>query len=520
MKHLYALLFLFLFLACNPSDDAFMADYEEPKPPAYYPHGVTYEIFVQSWADTNKDGIGDFQGVIQSLDYLEDLGVEAIWFMPIHPSPSYHKYDVTDYYDVHPDYGSMDDFRELVEEAHKRDIHIIMDLVVNHSSNQHPWFIEAAKGTTNPFRDYYVWANRDSIADEIAKKEITLDSDNIRQWHPNGNDSEHYYGFFTGEMPDLNFDNPELRQEIYKIGRFWLEEIGVDGFRLDAAKHIYPDDQPEDNHAFWAEFRQEMEKVKPDVYLVGEIWGQKELLAPYFKGLQAVFNFDWWFAMNDLFNERGVKDFAQNHQEARKLYAQFRPDFIDPIFLGNHDQNRILSVLEGDTAQQKLALALLMTSPGAPYLYYGEEIGMLGAKPDPNIREPFLWDQKERDSLRTRWINPVYSTDKTVVPLAQQMQDFNSLYHYYRYWIHLRRWQPVLAMGEIRPIDADHPHVLAFRREFDGEVLEVYHNFGGDTLQLEVPSGMVPLAVNKAHLNGRVLTLRAFGSAVLEPLSE
>lgn len=518
MKIASILMAMLLFLACKGPENDYLANYEEPKPPAYYPHGITYEIFVQSWADTDGDGIGDFNGVTQSLDYLEDLGVEAIWFMPIQPSPSYHKYDVTDYYAVHPDYGTMDDFRRLVDQAHKRDIRIIMDLVVNHSSNHHPWFKEASSSTDNPFRDYYVWAERDSIADQIAKKQITLDSDNIRQWHPNGEDKEHYYGFFTGEMPDLNFDNPKVREEIYEIGRFWLEEIGVDGFRLDAAKHIYPDDRPEDNHAFWKEFRMEMEKVKPDVYLVGEVWGEKEMLAPYYQGLQAVFNFDWWFAMNNLFQGRGVETFAQNHQEARQLYAQFRPDYIDPVFLGNHDQNRILSVLEGDTARQKLALALLMTSPGAPYLYYGEEIGMLGAKPDPNIREPFLWDLKEKDSLRTTWITPRFSTDDTVVPLALQKADFNSLYHFYRYWIHLRRWQPILAKGGISPILHKHPGLLAFYRDLAGEKLEVYHNFSDETLELEVPPGMLPLAVHKAGLQGRILTLKAYGSAVLEPL--
>lgn len=488
---------------------------QEPELPSYYPNGVTYEIFVQSWADTDGDGIGDFNGVTASLDYLKDLGIEAIWFMPIHPSPSYHKYDVTDYYDVHPDYGTMDDFRRLVSEAHRRGIRIIMDFVVNHTSNEHPWFLEASKGKDNPYRNYYVWADRDSIADQIAKKEITLDSDNIRQWHPNQDDLQHYYGFFTGTMPDLNFDNPKVREEIYRIGRFWLEEVGVDGFRLDAAKHIFPDDRPEDNHAFWREFAEEMKKAKPDVYLVGEIWGKKEMLAPYFGGLQAVFNFDWWFAINDALKGRGVESFAANHLEARNTFRSFRPDFIDPIFLGNHDQNRILSELQGDTAINKLGLAVMMTSPGAPYLYYGEEIGMFGAKPDPNIREPFLWDFKERDTLRTTWIEPVFATDEAVMPLRPQMDDFNSLYHHYRYWIHLRRWHPVLSIGEMELLSQDLDGVLSFYRVLGDRNAEVHHNFNSYSVEIPVPRGYELLAGHKAQWAGGKLRLLSYGSAVL-----
>ena len=173
-----------------------------------WPNGTMYEIFVQSFADSNGDGIGDINGMTSKLDYLEDLGIKGIWLMPMGPSPSYHKYDVTDYYDIHPDYGTLDDFKHFVAEAHKRDIKIVMDFVINHSSNQHPWFIEAKKSKSSPYRDYYVWANIDSIKDQLAKKVITLDSDNITQWHQNEGDEEYYYGFFSGRMPDLNYDNP------------------------------------------------------------------------------------------------------------------------------------------------------------------------------------------------------------------------------------------------------------------------------------------------------------------------
>ena len=172
-----------------------------------WPYGVKYEIFVQSFADGNDDGIGDFKGLTAKLDYLSDLGINGIWLMPIMNSPTYHKYDVTDYKSIHPDYGTEEDFKHFVEEAHKRNIKVIVDLILNHTGSDHPWFQAAMLDKKSPYRDYYVWARKDSIRAQISKKTTSLDSDNITQWHPVNGDtlSEHYYGFFWGGMPDLEF---------------------------------------------------------------------------------------------------------------------------------------------------------------------------------------------------------------------------------------------------------------------------------------------------------------------------
>lgn len=351
---------------------------KNPEVKDYWPQaGVTYEIFVQSFNDSDGDGIGDLNGVTEKLDYVKDLGANAIWFMPIMPSPSYHKYDVTDYKAIHPDYGTMEDFKNLLEEAHKRDIKIVIDLIINHSGSGHPWFEEARKGRDNPYRDYYVWAQKDTIAESINKKVITLDSDNIRQWHDPGNGEDFYYGFFTGEMPDLNYDNPKVREEIYDIGRFWLEEIGVDGFRLDAAKHIFPDDRPLDNHAFWKEFRAKMEAIKPDVYLVGEVYDKKEIVAPYLPGLPALFNFDFHYTLLEALNTENGMLLAKKQKEILDFYQGITPNFVDATISSNHDQPRLLNELGSDPDRFKQASAILLTMPGAPYLYYGEEIGML-----------------------------------------------------------------------------------------------------------------------------------------------
>lgn len=457
----------------------------------YWPKaGVTYEIFVQSFSDSNGDGIGDFNGVTEKLDYIKELGANAIWFMPIMPSPTYHKYDVTDYKAVHPDYGTMADFKRLLDEAHKRDIKVVIDMIINHTSTEHPWFQASKSGRENDFRDYYVWAQKDTIATYLNKKTVTLDSDNIRQWHDPGQGQDYYYGFFWGGMPDLNFDSPEVRKEIVDIGRFWLEEVGVDGFRLDAAKHIFPDDRPLDNHAFWKEFRREMEAIKPDVYLVGEVYDRKEIVAPYLPGLPALFNFDFHYTLIEALNTENGQVLYQKQKDVLDFYQGITTDFIDATFSSNHDQPRLLNDLKQDPAKYKQALAILMTLPGAPYLYYGEEIGMLGLKPDEQIREPFLWDTKEKDTQRARWIEPKYSTDATVTPLEQQRVDGSSYFNHYKKVIALRQSNPALAIGSLESVKQTYPKsVMAFvRRSADQEVVVVHH-LGKESLELPIPEG-------------------------------
>jgi len=206
-----------------------------------WPRGITYEIFVQSFADSNGDGIGDIKGMISKLDYLQELGVEGIWLMPMNPSPSYHKYDVSDYYDIHPDYGTLADFKNFVMEAHKRNIKVVMDMVLNHSSNQNPWFKEALKDEHIKYWDYYVWTHKNDP--KVQPATVTSADGTQRRVRSNWSAAENsdylYFSHFGRNMPDLNFDNPKLQQEIFKVGKFWLSEAGVDGFRLDAARHVF-----------------------------------------------------------------------------------------------------------------------------------------------------------------------------------------------------------------------------------------------------------------------------------------
>ncbi|MCH8525118.1 MAG: DUF3459 domain-containing protein [Balneolales bacterium] len=470
----FVLVTLCVTLGCSDtSDRSFQAE---------WPYAVSYEIFVRSFADSNGDGIGDIRGMTAKLDYLQDLGIQSIWMMPIHPSPTYHKYDVTDYKGIHPDYGTMDDFKYFLAEAHKRDIRVVIDLVINHSSNQHPWFLAALEDSTSMYFDFYVWEREEDIASMYVTADQTgPDSDNLRRWNStDAYDDLFYYSYFWSGMPDLNFDNPVLRDTIYEIGRFWLE-MGVDGFRLDAAKHIFPDDRAEDNHAFWEEFRAEMERVNPDVLLVGEVWASTEIVKPYLTGLRSLFNFDLGYAIIDAVQSGRGAGLASRHAEILNAYLSVTDDFVDATFITNHDQTRIMSQLQ-DENKARSAASILLTLPGSPYLYYGEEIGMFGAKPDPNIREPMLWNTPELDSMRTSWRTPRYSTDETVVPAFVQLEDPNSLLNHYRSLIHLRNGSPALTLGTLYPVDRADERLVAFERLHDREQVLVLHNVSAETV--------------------------------------
>ena len=490
-----------------------------------WPYGVNYEIFVRSFADSDGDGIGDFNGLTAKLDYLKELGIGGIWLMPIMPSPTYHKYDVIDYKAVDKEYGSEEDFQRLVEEAHKRGIRILVDLIVNHTGSAHPWFKSAMEGKDSPYRNYYVWANKDSIRQEISKKSTSLDSDNITQWHPVNGDTlaEHYYGFFWGGMPDLNLDNPLVRQEFVDIGNYWLTDMHVDGFRLDAAKHIFPTERAADNHAFWIWFRNEMQKINPDVYLVGEVWSNAADVAPYLKGLPALFNFDMGYAITRVVQAgKDTVGLIHTYAEIDNFYTQSTNEFIDATFLKNHDQNRILSELGGDLNKARVAAAILLTLPGTPYLYYGEEIGMLGVKPDEYIREPFIWDFDKQDKMQTTWEVPVYSNDHTVTPLTKQQESDSSIYHFYRQFIHYRNASKILTYGRIEEAPLAIQEVVSFLRDKDGEKRLVLHNVSDVAITIELTGPLAQFkkvefdSSHSSELKNDELNLPAYASVILK----
>lgn len=496
---------------------------QEPKTAAQWPYGVNYEVFVMAFADSNGDGKGDLKGLTAKLDYIKSLGVGGIWLMPIMPSDTYHKYHVIDYKNIDPDYGTIADFKTFIAEAHKRNIKVIIDLVVNHSGDNHPWFLESKKGPDNPYREYYVWKKKADVRSDMNKRATHFDSDNIQQWHAVNGDTlgEHYYGYFNGMTPDLNLDSKKVRDEVIDISKFWLTEMQVDGFRLDAARHVFPTDREKDNHAFWEWFRAEMLKIKPDVYLVGEVWQPAEVVAPYLKGLPALFNFDMGYAITGTVQQSAdSNNLVKRYKEINDYYKTITPDFIDATFIKNHDQNRILSELGGNTNKMKVAAGILFTLPGTPYVYYGEEIGMLGMKPDPQIREPFVWDSAGKDPLQTSWAPAVHSTDKTVVPQAAQENDPNSLLNFYRKWIAYRNTSMALTYGSLELSPYQDVRVVSMIRAKDNEKVLAMHNLSNTVISIDLSLlqgfSEVDFGVENPRIESGKLILPAYSSVVLK----
>ncbi|MDQ6423156.1 alpha-amylase family glycosyl hydrolase [Paenibacillus sp. LHD-117] len=504
---------------------------QTPVPASYevdeQPSRVFYEIFVRSFYDTNGDGIGDLNGVTEKLDYLDELGVGGIWLMPINASPSYHGYDVTDYYTVNPEYGTLEDLKRLLDEAHKRDIEVIMDLVVNHTSSEHPWFKDALANPDSPYRSWYT----------IAGKDEQLQADGAvggNPWHPYG--SLKYLGVFWSGMPDLNFEEPKVREEMIKIGRYWLDQ-GLDGFRLDAAKHIYGDfastvNKPEvqaDNLAWWQEFRAGLAAAKQDVYLIGEVWDSVSVIAPYFdKALDSAFHFDLAGKLISAAQTERDPDLAYSLGRVYGAYeAKSGGAFLDAPFLSNHDQNRVMSMLGGNLDHARMAASLLLTLPGTPFLYYGEEIGMTGMKPDEYIREPMLWHASaEGGEGQTSWIAPRFALPGSGVSVESQLNDESSLLAHYKTLIGWRNEEPALrdgGIGEYKMAEAI-AGVSAYVRMTKSERALVVHNLTGETRTAELTASdtfgefkeIVRSTNDGAKLEGATLSLPPYSTVILK----
>ncbi len=449
------LLLILLIPSCAPAAPTVVpTPSAEATPEIWWSNAVFYEIFVRSFNDSDGDGVGDFNGITQKLDYLQELGITAVWLMPIFPSPSYHGYDVTDYYDVNPQYGTMDDFKNLVTEAHKRDINIILDLVINHTSDKHPWFKEAKKDPNSPYRDWYIWSETDLNYEGPWGQRV---------WH--SSTTGFYYGIFEAFMPDLNYNNPEVTQEMNKIAAFWLTDVGVDGFRLDAAKHLIEEGTVQQNTQathlwFQNEFYPAYKAVDPEAMTVGELFGDGlNTIATYVKNDQ--FDLAFNFQLANSFIDAAYTGKAGTLPNTLKVSDKAIPDHEYATFLTNHDQNRVMSQLNGDVNKAKLAAFLLLTSPGTPFIYYGEEIGMQGKKPDENIRLPMQWSAEANAGFTTGrpWRAP--GTDFETVNVAAQTGTADSLLEHYRALIQLRNNHITLQTGDLIPLKSNKPSIYA-----------------------------------------------------------
>jgi len=504
-------------------------------------NGVYYEIFVRSFYDGNGDGIGDLRGITEKLDYLNDgnpksdadLGVDAIWLMPIYASPSYHGYDVTDYYNVNPQYGTLDDFRELTKEAHKRGMKVILDLPINNTSNHHPWFTEASTGQDSKYRDWFIWAEDQGLSTS------TVGAFGTKPWHES--EGSHYMGIYHDSMPDLNYDSAEVRAEMIRIGKFWLEQ-GADGFRLDSAKHLYwkysnSGKDPETsrkNVAWWQEFRKGLLETKADVYLVGEIWDTNAVIAPFLDhALDSGFNFDYAEKLVKMAKTETAEDLGYWLKRIHDLYDKASEgQFIEAMFLTNHDQNRVMSQLKGNIDQAKMAAALLLTMPGNTFIYYGEEIGMTGEKPDEYIREPMIWqDNPADDPGQTSWLKKTPVNKQRPASVTEQLKQDDSLLARYKTLTRWKRQEDTLRNGKIGAYSTDNERVAGFIRYTDKETALVVHNLSGQPQTIELTAAEVQQETDAKQitftkiarateegttLNGQTLSLPAYGSAVLK----
>ncbi len=483
------------------------------------PSGVYYEIFVRSWYDTDGDGIGDLNGVTARLDYLQKLGVSGIWLMPINPSPSYHGYDVTDYRAINPQYGTMADFERLLREAHKRGIKVIMDLVANHTSSRNPWF-EAAQDPHSRYHDWYTWAG-------AATDRKAISATGGFAWHalPDG---QNYLGVFVAAMPDLNYDNPAVRNEMIAIGRFWLRK-GVDGFRLDAAQHIYLDfdtdwDDPavlRRNLAWWRAFHRGIDTVNPDAWLVGEVARHHVAkLVPWMGALDAVFNFPLATRLIDSAREERDRDIGASLERAGKAYrAAAHGRFDDAPFLSNHDQERVMSQLEGNPDHMRIAAAMLLTLPGHPFIYYGEELGMRGEKPDPHLREPMRWYRAGKGPGVPTWEGWT-AGDGPAVSVEAENADPGSLLNWYRMLIGWRRDIPALRNGAARNWRDDNRKVAAWELADARDDVLVLHNLSGQAQSVDLKGRRFHVLLRHSRANTTItnghLQLPPYGSAILQ----
>jgi len=462
---------------------------QQPAGPAWTRGAVCYEIFVRSFADSDGDGIGDLVGLTRRLDYISGLGASCVWLMPIAESPSYHGYDVSDYYRVEPAYGTNDDFRAFVTEAHRRGIKVLVDMVLNHSSNRLPAFRAALRDTNSPYRAWYRFAPRPLGNGPWG---------GTSAWRHSPVRDEYYYGAFSSAMPDLDYHTPAVREEAKRIATFWLREMGVDGFRLDAVPFLLEDGDCNTGcpgtHAFLHEYAEHVRSINADAYTIGEAtWGPLTELMPYYPDqLTSYFTFE----LSDSLMA-AVRDGRASGLLGGWLRLQDTlPAYRYSAFLSNHDQRRAMTTLGGDVARAKVAATLLLTLPGLPFVYYGEEIGMTGDKPDERIRTPMQWRPGAGLGFTTAvsWERAQADSQTTTVAAQDTVQ--GSLLNLYRRLIHLRRENDALGAGRLVPLQAASPQVAAYVRRAGDHAVLVVANLGGT-------------AVTNAVLNSRDSALAA-----------
>ena len=489
-----------------------------------------YEIFVYSFCDSNGDGIGDLQGVISKLDYLQELGITGIWFMPIHPSTSYHKYNVSDYYAIDPAYGTMEDFENFMAECEKRDIHVIIDLVVNHTGSEHPWFKEAVSylrtlpegAKPDPkdckYVDYYHFTQAEHAP--AGYRSVT----GAKGWF--------YEGRFTHEMPDLNLMSDAVRAEITDIMSFWFEK-GVAGFRLDAAKEFYSGDNTRNIEVLrWVQ--ETAVSLKPDCYLVAEVWDTFSTITNlYTSGITSIFNFPFGNNQGCIVktvqgagSATTVSKYASNLERANTTFKEANPNYIDAPFMTNHDVGRAAGFLGRDPLKTKIAGAMNIFMSGSVFIYYGEEIGMVcGAANDPSYRAPMYWNADRNNGTTQPPPECVLPAEYNFGSLDEQIGDDGSIVNYYRQAVAIRKALPVISHGDTTCETALNVGCISAQRKTWGdEQCIILMNIDKAAAEVDLSAysdwhvaAKLSADGNEITMDGNVLSMPAFGIVVLLP---
>ncbi len=475
----------------------------------WFKNAVIYELSIKGFKDSNSDGKGDIRGLISRLDYLHDLGVNCIWLLPMYSSPGVDDgYDISDYYSINPDYGTVDDFRELISGAHSRGIRVIGELVLNHTSDQHPWFIEAKKGRESRYHDYYVWSD---TYRKYSDARIIFSDTERSNWTWCDDCNEYYWHRFFRSQPDLNFDNAEVREEMKKIFRYWFD-MGVDGFRVDAVPYLFEregtdcENLPE-THDFIKELRKIIDEEYPGRILLAEANQWPDDLVKYFGNgdeFHMAFNFPLMPRMFMAFRKENREPvaniinelpeipsgcqwaiFLRNHDELTlEMCTDEERDYMYSVYaedrrmqLNKGIRRRLNPLLRNDRRKVELAYALLFTLPGTPVIYYGDEIGMgdniyLGDR--NGVRTPMQWSEDRNagfsDCKPSMLYSPVITDPEynyNAINVESQINSQSSLLDFIRRFIHKRREHPVFGNGDIKFVRVNNDKILVFARSFE-----------------------------------------------------
>ena len=443
---------------------------------AWWRDGVCYEVFVRSFYDSDGDGVGDLRGLTARLDHINDgnpastksLGANCIWLMPIAKAKSYHGYDVMDYYHVDPRYGTDEDFRGLVREAHRRGIHVIVDFVPNHSSIDHPFFQAALRDSASPYRSWYRFLRTDPKQPgpwgQVA-------------WHKSPLRDEYYYGVFWHEMPDLNYQNPATLDEMVNVTKYWLTTMDADGLRFDAIPYLVEDGDvlmhSRATHDVLRRFGSTTRAVAPGSFTIGEESDMSALPSYYPDQLDSYFEFGVASATLESARTGNAGPFVREITRANTL-----PEGRWSPFLSNHDQTRVMTALKGDPVKARVAASAMLMLPGTPFVYYGEEIGMIGDKPDEQIRTPMQWSAAANGGFTSGMPWEALQPDWRSTNVAAHDADSNSLLNHYRRLIHLRNEHAALSRGRMVIGATNDPRAVAFIRREGNETVLIVVNFG------------------------------------------